>query len=241
MLIMGEWKTICKDQRQGGSQYFPETVSRQAWLQDQEWILVLLLLLVLFSIFILLCFYVHHFTYCPVLPSPCQHCIVDPSSPKAFDSACCGDSFHGNMPSTLYQESIENWENQDSLYRNVFLAKFAGLQICLWKLISQSFKFQLIRSDKGKGMLAEWPNVQKRILISVEREYSMTSARQGSSISELLRKCYVAECSKSISPLTSKQSSQSLSGIFIENESILLFQNEFLTHLTYFTAFKEEH
>jgi hypothetical protein len=53
-------------------------------------------------------------------------------------------------------------------------------------------------------MLAEWPNVQKRILISVEREYSMTSARQGSSISELLRKCYVAECSKSISPLTSK-------------------------------------
>ena len=46
--------------------------------------LVLLSLLVLSSIYIALCFHVHHFIHCPVLPSPCQHSIVDPSSPKAL-------------------------------------------------------------------------------------------------------------------------------------------------------------
>lgn len=45
-----------------------ETESRQEWLSGQEWMLLLLLLLS--SIYISLCFHVHHFTYCPVLPSP---------------------------------------------------------------------------------------------------------------------------------------------------------------------------
>ena len=67
-----------------------ETENRQEWLWGQEWMLLLLLLLILSSIYISLCFHVHHFTHCPVLPSPRQHSTVDPSSPRALIQCVVG-------------------------------------------------------------------------------------------------------------------------------------------------------